>query len=232
MNDRSHDFAIEDFYDAVFDVLPQRVVLIPPGRGSFGSASAYWRRTHDRRPDVVVATDRFARVIPKQTTFVAETTRPVAVSSRYLPRDATFTPVLRGYRGDLVLYRVDDRPMAPPPSVERGRIERDLGGATLVDAGVDVVRSFPPARVRVFSTWRVDVGAPPPIVSTRVDDLTLEAHQLRAGPSGGPLVAEEIELVLPSHLAVGRHQFALGVVEISDDGVRPRWTSIGAAVIE
>jgi len=242
-NDRTRDTVTEDFYDAVFDALPARSVLVPPGRGSFASVVTYWRQTRGRRPDVVVATDRDVGVVgSEQPIFLAKTMTPVGVSGRFVPRDGLYTPVLRGQRLH-VLYRLEGGDAPPAVTLlpaTRARVERDLGAATLIDVDVTTVRSFRPARLHVHAEWLVRDAAVIPVVTTRVDALTLEAHRLRGivvplpalRGATGRVVVDEFDLVLPSAMAAGSHAVALGVVELARTGVTTRWAPVGVAVIE
>jgi hypothetical protein len=128
-NDRSADTCLADFHRGVFAYLPSGSVLIPKGRGLFGSDVIYWRRIRHVRPDVVALTDRDARVIPGAAVFVDRTRAPVAFR---VPK-GLLVPVIRGYEPDLVLYRVEPGewdPTAPSPAV-RSR-EQDLRVATLI----------------------------------------------------------------------------------------------------
>jgi hypothetical protein len=235
-NDRSTDTMVDDFYRGVFDVLPRGSVLVPKGRGTFGSAVTYWRRINHARPDVVVLTERDATVPPGAPMFVAETRVPVGVP---LPRNARLVPVLRAAEPDLVLYRVDaagePRVTAPPT----GGVERDLGVATLVHVDVVVARTQPSARVRLRALWRPAGGSDlMPVIATRVDGVTIETHDLgddlrpSVGVPMGGAVVEDYDVVLPSSLSKGVHALALGTIELGPSGVQPRWTQVGSVAIE
>lgn len=243
-NDRSRDTAVGDFYAAVFDVLPRGSVLASV-RGAWGSAVRYRRRFHDARPDLhVPAEPESPRPPADAPLYSTEPAPPVGMPRGILPERGWYVPVLLGSRRDLVLYRVTAAP--PPLATLDGRpsvrLERRIGEVTLVGYDLGPVRSAPPARVRLTTYWR-GASLATTVVSTRVADVTLEAHRLAFGnlprwtDEMGPLgpdavVVEDVEVVLPSWLPRGDHPLAVGVVGLDRDGIAPHWTPVGAARIE
>ncbi len=243
-NDQSTDTIIPDFYRSALALLPERSVLVA-GRGAFGADLFYFRRVLRLRPDLVLPMERGAPPAPAGaplfTTPQALAAGPFGPPRGTFPEDAWYVPVLLGNRRAYVLYRVQT---SPPPLVVADaapalRIDRTVGGTTLL--GVDPVGGGAPGRVHVKSYWRVAPGRPP-IVSTRVGTLTLEAHELGLGnlerygrevrPAEGGVVVEDVSVVLPSHLARGRYPLQVGVVELDAHGIAPRWLDAGQVTVE
>jgi hypothetical protein len=231
-NDRTTDTATEDYLDGVFVLLPTQCVLVPPGRGSFAAPVTYWRYTRGGRPDVVIATDPDARPPVSNAVTFAMATLPLGVSRAFVPRDATFTPILRGNRRHLVLYRLDPPAEADAPRPRAG----PPGAATFVTAVVTTVRSFRPARIHVHGTWLLPADGAMPIVTTRIGGLTVEAHRLQGTviptAEGDRVVVEDVDVVVPSQLATASHPVELGVVELGGGRVAVRWSNAGEATIE
>jgi hypothetical protein len=153
-----------------------------------------------------------------------------------------FVPVLLGGRHDLVLYRVDAEPPAlTAPVPVAARLDRRLGAATLVAAAVEPLGGGPVRRVGLRTWWRFGPGGVP-VVSTRVGDVTVEAHEVgfgnvgraavEAGLAPDAIIAEDLQVVLPSTLAPGRHPVRVGVVDFTDTGVRVAWAEVGRVDID
>jgi hypothetical protein len=220
-NDRSADTGLTDFHRSVFAYLPSGSVLVPKGRGLFGSDVTYWRRIGHLRPDVVATTERDAKPAPGAPVFVDRTRAPVGLR---VPK-GPLVPVIRGYEPDLILYRAESDDWDPTEHAPRsGGPEQDLHIATLVDLEQRRVDGDGPARIHVRAVWRPGDAERPPIVSTSVDGRMLEAHELGSGVLGGRtarairdagrVIVDEFQLVLPSSLAPGRHALTLGTVEL------------------
>jgi hypothetical protein len=233
-NDRSADTGLADYHGSVFAFLPSGSVLIPKGRGLFGSDVIYWRRIGHVRPDVVALTDRDARIPAGAPVFVDRTRAPVAFR---VPK-GVLVPVMRGYEPDLVLYRVEPGewdPTAPAPAADG----QDLGVATLVDLVHRRVPGDGPVRVSVRAVWRPGDGARPPIVSTSVDGVMLEAHELGTGATAprairdaGRVIVDQYDVVLPSRLAPGAHTLTLGTIDLGAATVTLRSSGPATFAIE
>jgi len=230
-NDRSTDTALGDFYAAAFEMVPPQSVLVPAGRGAFGSAAIYWRLAHGGRADFVLASDRgLPPPVDRPLTFFAQTTAPPGLERPWSPRAAAFTHVLRGARRDLVLYRLE-RDTVPEPWPPPDRMP---GAGTLVGGSITPVKSVRPARVHVRALWKV-VGEMP-IVTTRIGDVTVEAHRCAgaviATQPASRVVQEDYDLIVPSQLPNGSHPVALGAIDYQDGRIAVRWAPAGDAVIE
>jgi hypothetical protein len=229
-NDRSTDTVVDDFYDVAFAMLPTQSMLVPPGRGAFGAAAAYWRLTHDARPDVVIAGRGVPPPVDRPATFCVGTTAPAALRLLFVPRDAEPMPILRGGRVDLVLYRMErgrqGDPWPPPREAPTS--------ATLLGAEVTVVQSVRPGRVRVRGTWRFGEGSRP-IVSTRIGAVTVEAHRLSGQAVTTPnqhVLEETYEVLVPSEVPTGSQPIALGAVDFENERIAVRWTPVGQVAVE
>jgi hypothetical protein len=125
-NDYSEDTLIVEFYDNVFEVLPQDSVLMGR-RGVFGFDMFYWRLVYDVRPDVAIPVLDNSRPDPRalREGAVYSTERAQGgrrnpwTSTDELPSDAWYVPVLVGGTGqvsygarakELTLYRVSAEP--------------------------------------------------------------------------------------------------------------------------
>jgi len=245
-NDRRGDTVADDFHRSVMDVLPPGSVLVAPP-GVFGQAARYWAQIEGRRPDVRLPDGVGPAGVPPGapvfTTIPTRRGRVLAGMARgRLPRSRWFVPVLLGGRHDLVLYRVDDAPpalAAPVPGA--ARLDRRLGATTLVAAALGPLTGAPVRRVGLRTWWRLGRGGVP-VVSTRVGDVTVEAHVLAFGNAGravveaglapDAIIAEDVQVVLPSTLAPGRHPVRVGVVDFTATGVRVAWAEVGRVEID
>lgn len=249
-NDRTRDTAIEDFYRNVFQILPPGSVLIGR-RGVFGYDMFYWRNVYHLRPDVIIpmAGDH-RRARPDAPLFTTvrvvggEVTGagPWAPPRGALPEDAWYVPVLVGNQRDLVLYRASQ---TPPPLVAaeanpQVRLDRTLDGLVLVGYDMNEVSEAPKPRVHVKTYWRITQPRAF-LISTRVDDWTLETHDLGFGnlaryiqstrPARDGLVVEEFDLVVPSTLKPGDHAFSIGLAQFTPTGVSMQWVDAGTIQI-
>jgi hypothetical protein len=245
-NDRRGDTVADDFYRGAMDVLPPGTALVAPP-GVFGQAARYWAEIEGLRPDVRLP-DGVGQAgvppgAPSFTTIPTRRGRVLAGMARgRVSRRRWFVPVLLGGRHDLVLYRVDDEPPAFTASVPvAARLDRRLGAATLVAAAVEPLGGGPVRRVGLRTWWRFGPGGVP-VVSTRVGDVTVEAHEVgfgnvgraavEAGLAPDAIIAEDLQVVLPSTLAPGRHPVRVGVVDFTDTGVRVAWAEVGRVDID
>ncbi len=248
-NDRRGDTAIGDFYRNVFAMLPRDSVLISR-RGVFGYDMYYWRAVYHARPDVAMPMYESKRArapnAPLFTTVRVVNGQPQggawAPPRGALPADAWYIPVLVGNQRDLVLYRASATPPqliaadAPSPT----RVNHVFDGVTLLDYDWVEVPDAPSPRVHLKMYWRV-TSPRVYLISTRVDDLTLETHDLGFGNlprylremrvPRAPIVVEEYDLVLPSHLKKGAHAFRIGLAEFSPTGIEMRWVEVGSVQV-
>jgi hypothetical protein len=248
-NNRTTDTAIPDFYANVYAMLPPNSALVTR-RGVFGYDAFYWRAVYNVRPDVIVPMERGSTLPPSDaplfTTLRMESGQVRgaglwAPPRGMLPEDAWYVPVLVGSGRDLVLYRASDS-LTPPQLVvanaqPQTRIDRAFDGLTLV--GVDLARvpDAPKPRVHLKTYWRITQPRAY-LISTQVDDITLETHDLGFGnlaryarehsltPRDG-VVVEEFDLALPSYLKRGAHALKIGLAQFTGSGVTMQWVNVG-----
>ncbi len=258
-NNRTTDTAIGDFYRNVYAMLPGNSVLI--GRqGVFGYDMYYWQKVYNVRPDVVLpmfdGPRRPGPGAPIYTTARVVNGQPQggmwAPARGALPEDAWYVPVLLGDQRDLVLYHASESPpalvvAAAEPQI---RVDKAFDGLVLVGYDLENIPDAPTPRTHVKTYWRV-TQARPFLVSTQVDDITLETHDLGFGnlaryvqegtsAAGGSrpnavgadspaislrdgYVTEEFDLVIPSYLKRGAHMFKIGLAQFSANGVSMQW---------
>ncbi|MDY6875463.1 MAG: DUF2723 domain-containing protein [Chloroflexota bacterium] len=197
-NDYSDDTAINDFYENVFDLLPEGAALL--GRsGVFGYDMFYYRLVYDMRPDVTMPHLPHANPYPEKLAGreVYTTIRldgqeavrgPWALPHDLVSPDAWHVPVLFGSPGrsgsgpgthPLVLYQVTDQ--APELVVADIAPQIDVGeeSAGWMLMGYDLEN----AEVRAGDTlhltlyWQATGAVQQVLVSTLLDDAPLEIHE-------------------------------------------------------
>jgi hypothetical protein len=203
-NDTSHDTAVNDFYENVFELLPEGAVLL--GRsGVFGYDMFYYRLVYDVRPDVVMphlpdpdvdATRLDDREI--YTTIRLDTPQagrgPWALPAGLLDRDAWHVPVLfggteQGGSGPsgrpLVLYRVTDE---PPRLVVPGRdadpqhhARQEAAGWVLLGYDLESGEVRAGEALHLTTYWRAAAAPQQVVLSTRLGEAALETHELGMG---------------------------------------------------
>jgi hypothetical protein len=200
-NDYSNDTAINDFYENVWEILPQGSVLIGRG-GVFGYDMFYWRLVYNVRPDVVIpmiggprpspGSLLLAEAGPIYTTQPTDPGRlgrgPWSPPSGLVKPDSWYIPVLLGqggispqggHRSGLTLYQVSDEP--PALVVQQARpehvVNQSLGGLELVgyDLEDDEVRQGGHLHLTLY--WRVQKPEGG-LIATSLGDTILEAHDL------------------------------------------------------
>ena len=243
-NDRSRDTQVADFERNLFAMLPPDSFLVGL-RGAFGADLLYWQIAHHLRPDVTIRGQWGAPKRPPGAPFftivrVADgaptSTGRLGQFEQDLPRDAWYVPVLFGNAYALRLTRIQETPPAllatdAPPAP----LERRLGPLTLVGATAALAPDAPSPRLHVDAWWRVPQAARF-VVSTSVDDLVLESHDvglenlLRVAAqtpiADGAVVREAFDVVLPSTLPHGPHAIRLGATRFTDTGFSTDWTEV------
>jgi hypothetical protein len=228
LNDRSDDTHINDFYENVWEMLPEGAVLLGQ-RGVFGYDMFYWRLVYDVRPDVLIPSLPGAEGIPQREEFVGRALysnqRVAPGSTGEIPRslvgpDVWPVPVLVGggaqgvtVTRELTLYHITDVPPIlvvpdPHPQVPVGQ---ELGGLVLVGCDVDDSLAAPGSRLHLTLYWRL-VGSRTARISTALGGTILETHALgfdnlqRYVAEGGQVngaVVEDYWIVIPSMVAPG-----------------------------
>jgi len=201
-NDYSNDTAINDFYENVWEILPQGSVLIGQG-GVFGYDMFYWRLVYNVRPDVVIPMIEGPRPSPRAlagagaiyTTQPLDSQRPGrgpwSPPPGLLTPDSWYIPVLLGQGGTsprghqrpgLVLYQVRDEP--PELVVQRVQPEhvvgQPLGGLELVGYDLEDDQVSQGGRLHLTLYWRVQ-RSERVLIATSLGDTALEAHDLGLG---------------------------------------------------
>jgi hypothetical protein len=197
-NDHSHDTAIDDFYQNVFELLPQGAALL--GRsGVFGYDMFYYRLVYDVRPDVVMPHLPHANPRPKDlagrqlyTTIRLDSPEagrgPWALPRDLVTPDAWYVPVLFGSSGQsgaghgvrpLVLYHVTTAApeLVVADAAPQYQVQEKAAGWVL--AGYDVenreVRAGDTLHLTLY--WRASQAPQRVLMGILLDDLPLETHE-------------------------------------------------------
>jgi hypothetical protein len=201
-NDYSDDTAINDFYENVWEILPQGGVLIGQG-GVFGYDMFYWRLVYNVRPDVVIpmiegprpSPGELAGAGPIYTTQPLDSQRPGrgpwSPPPGLVKPDNWYVPVLLGqggtspqggHRPGLNLYQVSDEP--PELVVQQAQPEhvvgQPLGGLELVGYDLEDDKVSRGGRLHLTLYWRVREPQRV-LIATSLGDTALEAHDLGLG---------------------------------------------------
>jgi hypothetical protein len=243
-NHRATDTAIGDFYKNVYALLPRDSVLVSR-RGVFGYDAYYWQKVNRVRPDVIAPMFGDKRAPAADASIF--TTAPIvngqpqsgtwAPPPGTFPADAWYVPVLVGNQRDLVLYRVSQSPpeLIVTDAQPQTRVNHAFDGLTLLGYDLARVDDAPSPRMHLKTYWRVTQPRAY-LLATRVDDLTLETHDLGFGHlaryarenrvARDGIVVEEYDLVIPSHLK-GAHAFKIGLTQFTATGVSMEWVNVG-----
>jgi hypothetical protein len=200
-NDYSNDKAVNDFYENVWEILPQGSVLIGRG-GVFGYDMFYWRLVYNVRPDVVIPMIEgpqpspgsllLARAGPLYTPQPTDPQRPGrgpwSPPPDLLKPNSWYIPVLLGqggtspqghHRPSLTLYRVSEEP--PELVVQQAQPEhvvgQPLGGLELVGYDLEDDEVSQGGRLHLTLYWRVRKPEQV-LIATSLGDIALEAHDL------------------------------------------------------
>jgi hypothetical protein len=204
-NDYSDDTAINDFYENVWQILPQGSVLIGQG-GVFGYDMFYWRLAYNVRPDVLIPMIEGPRPSPRAMAGAGPiyTTQPTdpqqpgrgpwSPPAGLLKPDSWYIPVLLGkggispqghYRPSLTLYRVSDKP--PELVIQQAQPEhfvgQPLGGLELMGYDLDDDEVSQGGCLHLTLYWRVRQPERV-LIATSLGDTVLEAHDLGLGNLG------------------------------------------------
>ncbi len=240
-NNYSDETAINDFYQNVFEILPQGSVLLGRG-GVFGHDMFYFRLVYDARPDVLMPHLTNPRPSPGDvrgrgiyTTMRLDSPQagrgPWALPPGLVGSDAWHIPVLMGQsdgpipggRGrDLVLYQISAE---PPELVVREaepeyRIGQRLGGLELVGYDLDGQEVSRGGHLHLTFYWRV-LRSEQALIATTLGDEPLEAHPLGLGnlsrymqefrPPRDAIIVEDYLLVVPSQIPLGWQTLKVGL---------------------
>ena len=240
-SDRSQDTAANDFYAAVWELLPPDSILITRG-GVFGYDAFYWQIVYDTRADVTLPL-----LNPENLGSDDLTERPL-YSNTTLPRaqspdrrlfetilepleghDLWPIPVLMGESGQSdglaslrPLFLMELSPQPPVLVDETAQPENVIDILGLPLAGIDLptqpVESGAPLELTLY--WFLD--RPVQIqVATLLDGQLLERHQIGFGnleryhrqiqPLNQGMVVEQYALITPSDTEPGEHEFMVQV---------------------
>lgn len=240
-NDYSSDTAINDFYDNVFEMLPQDTVLL--GRsGVFGYDMFYYRLVYDVRPDVLMphlsgaefrTEDLAGREMYANTRLDSPAMErgPWAPPSGLTDGESWHIPLLLGGApqsslggtGSLVLYRISERPPDiivndAEPQVE---IEKEAGGWILVGYDLESREVEAGGTFHLTLYWRTGEAPRKVLFSTLLDGAVLETHEPGMGnlqrvsqitqPSPDDMLVEEYWVVVPSTTEAGTAMLSIGV---------------------
>ncbi len=199
----SQDTAVDDFYAAVWQVLPSNATLLSPG-GVFGYDVFYWRLVYHTRPDVSLPaledpSPRPLTATASQGTLFSTTT---ALQRRRGPQATSLdrfwaVPVVLGEQPEgslgprstpLVLLALQSTPpvwkVSSVPE-DLPRIEAHLQGATLVAARLTPQRVESGGLLHLTLYWRIDrpqqVLSQTPRLTLRLGERSLAQYTLGFG---------------------------------------------------
>jgi hypothetical protein len=239
-NDYSGDTAINDFYESVFDLLPEGAALL--GRsGVFGYDMFYYRLVYDVRPDVAMPHLPHANPRPEElggrevyTTMRLDSPQavrgPWALSGGLVDGEAWYVPVLFGSPGQsglgrqpLILYHVTDEPPELVVQDANPQIEIGAQAAGWVLVGCDLESAQVQAGDTLHLTlyWRAGQSPQRVLLSTILDGTPLETHGPGMGnlqrytqeirPLRNGVIVEEYRVVVPRTTEPGAATLSIGV---------------------
>jgi hypothetical protein len=222
LNDRSGDTSINDFYENVWEMLPEGSVLL--GRsGVFGYDMFYWPMVYDVRPDVIIPQLPDAESPPQPGQLagreIYSTQRMLApgggrgpggmggIPPELTTPDSWAVPVLVGggaegvtVTHELTLYHITQEPPTlvvtnPRPQVVVGE---EMGGLVLVGCDIDDSLAAPGGRLHLRLYWRPGESRAARI-ATALGETLLETHTFgfdnlqRYAAEGGQLDGAVVE---------------------------------------
>lgn len=249
-NDRSSDTAINDFYENVFELLPQESALL--GRsGVLGFDMFYFRLVYDYRPDVLIpmlnTTRPLRRDIAGRAIYTTDASVARGAGGPWSPpqglisADAWTIPVLLGQSGGsslrnqgqpLWLLRVQVRPpeLVVPAAQPEVRTDQQLDGLLLLGFDLDQSMAFPGGRLHITLYWRVIESAGGLVATSLADEFPLENHEFglgnlaryrqEVGPLRSGVVVEDYWVVIPAFVSPGEYPLHLRL-----ESSLPAWAS-------
>jgi hypothetical protein len=245
-NDYSQDTAINDFYENVFQMLPEGSALLGRG-GVFGYDMFYFRLAYNVRPDVIMPLLDDPKPSRQElegreiyTTVRANSGQqgrnPWSIPPGLVGPEAWQIPLLVGQSGatssrrggELILYQISQEPphLVMEQAEPQQRIEQDLNGLELVGYDLDKSEVERGGRIRLTLYWRGHRSQHTFIATTLGDPL--EVHELGFGnlqryvetfhPDPDASVVEDYTLVVPSSLSPGAQILRVGLVELPGPG--------------
>ena len=239
-NDYSNDTAINDFYESVFDLLPQDAALL--GRsGVFGYDMFYYRLVYDVRPDVAMPHLPDANPHPEElagreiyTTMRLDSPQagrgPWALPRDLVDGEAWYVPVLFGSLGQsglgrqpLILYHVTDEPpelvvQSADPQVEIGA---EAAGWVLVGYDLESTEVQAGDALHLALYWRAGQSPQGVLLSTMIENTPLETHEPGMGnlqryrqefrPPRDGIIVEDYYVVVSRTTEPGETALSLGL---------------------
>jgi hypothetical protein len=252
--DRSFDTAANDFYAAVWEMLPSDSILITRG-GVFGYDAFYWQLVYDTRPDVIlpllnpqaINQDEYVQRPLYSTTTLPRGQAPdrrlfESVLAPLEGQDYWAIPLVMGESGRGTglaalrpLFLVELSLQPPELVIEGAQPDIPINEPGLPLVGVDLPAQPVESGATLELTLYWQLQQPVTIqVSTQLDGNTLESHRIGFGnleryhreiqPINQGTVVEHYALVVPSDVSPGEHDLS---VEIGRGG-----SSIRVATIE
>ncbi len=239
LNDCSDDTHINDFYENVWEMLPEGSVLLGR-RGVFGYDMFYWPLVYDVRPDVLIPHLPGMESIPQREELAGRelysTQRPDALGGGpggmdplprgLVDRDIWAVPVLVGggaqgvtIAHELTLYHLTIEPpmLVVPDPHPQFAVGEELSGLVLVGYDMDDRLAAPSGRLHLTLYW-VTAETRSARVSTALGERVLETHTLGFGnlqryvEESGRIdgaVVEDYWVVIPSTQVPGSASFSV-----------------------
>jgi hypothetical protein len=201
-NDQSKNTSINDFYNAVFEELPQNSVLLGQS-GVFGYDMFYFRYVYNVRPDVAMPTaptagEGAAGVTSDRPTFTTTASfggrgfGGFGRAGNGAPADAWYVPVVaapgpNGQNlfggGRLTLYRVETEvpQLFTTSAAPANRLDYDFGSLTLVGYDIDSRDVAAGGTVHLTLYWSGDWTGNYSVSTREGDSPYTESHQLGFG---------------------------------------------------
>jgi hypothetical protein len=226
-SDHSSDVAINDFYENVWEVLPEGAAILGQN-GVFGYDLFYWRLVYNTRQDVLIPglpdtpvnrSELNGRLV-FSTVAGGASTGPLPDGSFTGASQSWAIPVLVGNspgatslpnpgRSDLALYFLSSTPpdlFADPREVNPTvTLDAQMGGTTLIGIDLEPVHAWPGGRLEVALYWETG-EIQIPRITLALGDTVLESHQLGFGNLSRATAALEPE---PGSIVVEQYQVVI-----------------------